>query len=51
MFWISQNLFCRPFGNHIYALSSRGAALFSLFSLQLDGIVRRLGVRWLLAQK
>lgn len=30
--------FCCPFWNHTYTLSSRGAALFSLFSPQRDGI-------------
>lgn len=30
--------FCCPFWNHTYTLSSRAAALFSLFSPQMDGI-------------
>lgn len=40
-----------PFWNHMCMLSSRGAALYSLISLQLDGLVERLRAHQLLAQK
>lgn len=40
-----------PFWNRTCMLSSRGAALFSLLSLQLDGLAEKLRTHQLLAQK